>query len=129
MKKFAFNLTLLLMLSMSFISISACSDDNEGTTSVTETVDYYGTQVPYMPMEEKDYPEWLRVMKKELGMMGLYRICVGTLNNETVYHLNLWPDSSLSGRVYDKDGKIINYKGDLPQILNVKCIYYYKVSK
>ena len=132
MKKIAFNLTLPLMLIMSLALISACSDDDEGSASRTETVDYYGTPVPYTLMEEKDYPEWLRDLKNEMRMMGLYRICVGTLNGETIYHLNLWTDSSLIGHLYDKDGNFVSFEGDfedlIAQIRNVRCIYYARIG-
>ena len=111
------------------IIISAgCSNNNE-----IETIDYYGMPVPYTPIKEKDLPKWLRELKSEKSMMTLRCIFVGTLNNEIIYHLNVWTDSSLSGHFYDKDGNPIFFEGVfedfIMQIHNVSCIYYKSFSE
>ena len=107
---------------------------DDGTTPDIETIDYNGFLVPYEPLEEKDMPEWLREMVQEKDKNMLYRICVGTLNNQTIYNLNSWWDSSLIGHFYDENGNnhiiynIIPTSNDLEIFLseyqNVKCIYY-----
>ena len=106
---------------------------DDGTTPDIETIDYNGFLVPYEPLEEKDMPEWLRELMKEKDMTSLYRICVGTLYNQTIYNLNRWYDSSYSGHFYDESGnKIIitdiptidNFEKFLANYQNVKCIYY-----
>lgn len=107
---------------------------DDGTTPDIETIDYNGFLVPYEPLEEKDMPEWLRELMQEKEKNGLYRICVGTLNNQTIYNLNSWWDSSSIGHFYDENGNnhiiynIIPTSNDLVIFLseyqNVKCIYY-----
>ena len=96
----------------------------------SEMTNYYGTFVPYTPIEEVDLPEWLRELKSEKRMFALWRICVGTLNDEIVWHLNLWTDSSLGGHLYDKDGNFISFGNDdlIKQIRYVRCVYYKSFS-
>ena len=120
----------VLFISMLLLGIllTACSKDNENVLPETVTIDYYGTPVPYTPMAEQDYPEWLKELKQEMSKMGLYRICQGTLNDEVVHHLNYWADNSIIGPFYDKDGQPIVVEGDfmsfMSQIRDVRCIYY-----
>lgn len=117
-KKLLFLIGVLLM-----VISTGCSNDEDKL----ELVDYYGTSVPYTPIKEKDLPGWLKEMKSQKSMMALKRIFLGTLNNELVYHLHLWTDSSIIGRFYDKDGNPIYVEGDfedfIKQICNVRCIY------
>ena len=96
----------------------------------SEMTNYYGTFVPYTPIEEVDLPEWLRELKSEKRMFALWRICVGTLNDEIVWHLNLGTDSSLGGHLYDKDGNFISFGNDdlIKQIRYVRCVYYKSFS-
>ena len=118
---------ILPLMVVMMLACIGCSSDGEKTND--STIDYYGITVPYEPVEEKDMPVWLKNLMEERNMGSLYRICMGTLNGNSVYHLNLWTDSSLSGRFYDKDGEEIFYEGDfydfIAQIRDVKCIYYY----
>ena len=130
----------LLMMMCCLLMIISAGCGNDGEPEMTpeepnteETIDYYGTLVPYTPIEEKDLPEWLRELKNEKRMMALKRIFMGTLNNETIYHLNVGTDSSIIGRFYDKEGNPFNFEGDfeefITQIRNVRCIYYKSFSE
>ena len=125
MKKFYFYLTFILLQTIFSLSLSACSSDNGESLPSTETIDFYGTTIPYRPMAEQEFPEWLRQLKNDKKMMGLYRICMGTLNDKIVYHLDLWTDSYIGGRLYDGDGNNIDFKLDdfLSQVRNFICIY------
>lgn len=118
------------------LGLTGCSSNENTTIPVNEnqgTIDYYGIQVPYVPLEDKDMPEWLIELKSKLVP---YQIFVGTYNNEIVYHLNFGFDSSILGRFYDENGKPIDLKilniDDLKNFLvhyrDIKCIYYKKVS-
>ena len=117
-KKLLFLIGVLLM-----VISTGCSNDEDKLGPV----DYYGTSVPYTPIKEKDLPGWLKEMKSQKSMMALKCIFLGTLNNELVYHLHLWTDSSIIGRFYDKDGNPIYVEGDfedfIKQICNIRCIY------
>lgn len=118
---------LFYLLCFLLIIVSAgCSNNDNGI----EMIDYYGTSVPYTPIEETDLPEWLRELKSEKKMFALWRICVGTLNDEIVWHLNLGTDSSLGGLFYDKDGNFISFGNEdlITQIRYVRCIYYKRFS-
>ena len=128
----------MIMCCLLMIISAGCSSDGEPEMTpeepnIEETIDYYGTPVPYTPIEEKDLPEWLRELKSEKRMMALERIFMGTLNNETIYHLNVGIDSSIIGRFYDKDGNPFYFEGDfedfITQIRNVRCIYYKSFSE
>ena len=128
----------MMMCCLLMIISAGCSRDGEPEMTpeepnIEETIDYYGTPVPYTPIEEKDLPEWLRELKNEKRMMALERIFMGTLNNETIYHLNVGIDSSIIGRFYDKDGNPFYFEGDfedfITQIRNVRCIYYKSFSE
>ena len=61
-------------------------------------------------------------------MMGLHSICVGTLNDEVVYHLDVWTDSYVGGRLYDKDGNFISFTLDdfISKVRNFRCVYINK---
>ena len=126
MGKTFFYLTMVVALMLS--SIGCSSDDEIEGSEVLLSVDYYGTAISYEPLEEKDMPEWIACVMNEKSMMGLYRICVGTINDGLIYHFNLATDSSYSGHFYDKDGNPIHYECDffdfISQIHDVKCIYY-----
>ena len=109
------------------VGMSSCSDDD----NEIETVDYFGTPVPYTLIQDHDLPEWLRALKKEKYMGDfLDRIFVGELNGETFYQIIRWADSCICGSFYDKDGNYVYFEGDNMVIVNqmrdVKCIYYYK---
>ena len=46
------------------LRVTGCSSDENIIMSVNEnqgTIDYYGIQVPYVPLEDKDMPEWLNL--------------------------------------------------------------------
>ena len=36
--------------------VSGCRPDDNSSSPETETINYYGTLVPYLPIEEKDLP-------------------------------------------------------------------------
>lgn len=100
--------------------------DDEDWSGV-ETIDFYGRQVPYTPMDEKDFPEWLQELLRQKTMIPTYRICIGNLSGYLVYHLDLWSDSMIGGRFYDENGNKINYECDfsefIAQLRNIRCIY------
>ncbi len=86
------------------LRVTGCSSDENIIMSVNEnqgTIDYYGIQVPYVPLEDKDMPK---------SKLVPCQIIVGTYNNEIVYHLNFGFDSSILGRLFDKNGKPIDLK-------------------
>lgn len=119
------------LLLLSLIAIACSSEENTVSKGdgVIETVDYYGIQIPYEPLEEKDMPTWLIDAKTTWAPI---QICWGIYNNEPVYHLNSRFDSSIIGHLYDENGKSVDIalltNDDLQLFLsnyrNVKCIYY-----
>ena len=131
-KRCYFFFPLFLLFVFTIVHLHACSSNDDSSLNGIEMINYYGTQIPYMPLEEKDFPEWLRQLKKEKRMMALYRICVGTIDNRNIYHLNLWTDSSNCGLFFDNEGHPINFDSDfrdfITQITNVRCIYYQEFS-
>lgn len=120
-------LALIIVLTISCFTFSACSSDDDVSVPKTETVDLYGTTIPYTPLEEQSLPEWLIQLKSDKKMMGLHSICVGTLKDKDVYILDVWTDS-YGGRMYDKDGNLISI--DLYSFMafvdNLRCIYINK---
>ena len=120
-------LILFVVMAAVCLSFSACSsDDNE---SLPETIDVFGKTVPYTPMEEQGFPEWLRQLKNDKKMIGLHSICVGTLNDEVIYLLDVWTDSYIGGRLYDKDGNFISLGSNdfMAKVDNLRCIYYINI--
>ena len=117
-------LCILLCFLLIIVSAGCSNDDNE-----IETVDYFGTPVPYTPVEENNLPEWLRELKNKKYMGDfLDRIFVGTLNDKTLYQIIRWVDSCICGSFYDKDGNYVYFEGDnmfiVNQMRNVKCIFF-----
>lgn len=121
-------LALIIVLTISCFTFSACSSDDDVSVPKTETVELYGTTIPYAPLEEQSLPEWLIQLKSDKKMMGLHSICVGTLNDEVVYHLDVWTDSYVGGRLYDKDGNFISFTLDdfISKVRNFRCVYINK---
>lgn len=122
-------LILFIVMAAVCLSFSACSSDDNDSLPSIETVDIYGKTVPYAPMEEQGFPEWLRQLKNDKKMIGLHSISVGTLNDEVVYLLDVWTDSYIGGRLYDKDGNFISIGlNDLmAKVYNLRCIYFINI--
>ena len=115
---------LFLILIASCVTFSACSSEDEESVPST-TIELYGTTVPYTPMDEQGFPEWLRQLKNDKKMFGLHSVCMGTLNDEVVYFLDVRTDSYM-GRLYDKDGNFISLglNDFMSKVCNLRCIYY-----
>jgi len=123
------SLLLLLVITM------ACSSSDENVASNGKesfaTVDYYGIQIPYEPLEDKDMPSWLIEAK---STWEPDQILLGIYNNKPVYHFNSVFDSSIIGHFYDENGNLIDISSDddfqkfLSGYRDVRCIYYRKGS-
>ncbi len=125
-------LLLLSMIIALMFGCIGCSSEDDPPESTAEyhgtTVNFYGTTIPYEPLDEKELPSWLIEIKNAKSMMGLYRICEGVYNGGVIYNLNSWTDSSLVGLFLDKDGHPVTFECSfedfIAQVHNVKCIYY-----
>ncbi len=120
------NRIVFLLTMLAVCLCMACSSDDE--LSEQSTVSYFGTPVPYTPLAESDFPDWLRNLKSEKSMIGLKSIFEITTDNGVVYHLEVTTDSSLRGRYYDEDGNLINGESTISaikaQTRSVRCIFY-----
>ena len=133
MKSKVYVLLLTALLAIFSIGVNSCNSDDKVQPYDYETVDYYGMSVPYIPMEEKDMPEWLSKLINEKDMVDIYRIYEGTLNKETIYNLTILRDSSTIDRFYGKDGHSVLYECGfdefIARIQDLKCIFHSSIAQ
>ena len=121
MKKHLFTTLLMALLTIVAVGVTGCGSEED------TTIDYYGKSISYTPIEEINWPEWLRELKGEKNMLGLYRICVGVHDHDVIYHLSRSTDSNFCGLFYDQDGNLIDMldcTDFIKRMHHVKCIYY-----
>jgi len=82
-------LYLPLLLALMLVSVG-CSKDDE-STSGEKTVDFYGIDIPYAPIDFADLPSWLQVYVLEADDS---RVSVGEKNGRIIYNLLLLSDKN-----------------------------------